>query len=355
MVHILTSYGILQKQLCNMKKYVILFLNLIILFQAKGQNDIKTFWESMKDTIVERHLIQLDNDLLPDTVLLRFPSNYDHSEFGYTDPGVFIILDIKTTNSNNILIEDVFDSLPKSPFLKFQNKISSNLIFHSDFGTNEKYIFLTGPSYGCCLEKTYIFSVSKKTINLISSSELRLVNVLDFDKDGQIEIIGYDSRGEGWGGYETEYEFNHLVYPKVFKIADTLTVDYDLTYKYNSDLKYKFGDFMAFKRPVIVKNMIDKSEILIEFENIDGNYYRKFGITSSTKMKKTAFDKYSKKELRIMRNEIFASHGYIFKSADLKELFSKTKWYKPQYKDVTDKLTKVEKYNIKLILENEKK
>jgi hypothetical protein len=55
-----------------------------------------------------------------------------------------------------------------------------------------------------------------------------------------------------------------------------------------------------------------------------------------------------------MRNEIFAAHGYIFKSADLRDYFSKTKWYNPKFPDVTDKLTDIEKHNIQLILKYEK-
>ncbi len=35
------------------------------------------------------------------------------------------------------------------------------------------------------------------------------------------------------------------------------------------------------------------------------------------------------KELRILRNEVFARKGYIFKSKDLQEYFSKQIWYKP--------------------------
>lgn len=64
----------------------------------------------------------------------------------------------------------------------------------------------------------------------------------------------------------------------------------------------------------------------------------------------------SKSELRIKRNEFFARHGYIFQSSDLIEHFSNLSWYKPRYKDVTDKLTAFDIYNINLIkrIEDEK-
>lgn len=61
-----------------------------------------------------------------------------------------------------------------------------------------------------------------------------------------------------------------------------------------------------------------------------------------------------KKELRIMRNEIFAAHGYIFNSKDLNEYFNKHDWYKPESKEVSEKLTDIEKINLQIILEREK-
>lgn len=37
----------------------------------------------------------------------------------------------------------------------------------------------------------------------------------------------------------------------------------------------------------------------------------------------------SKKSLRLLRNLVYAKHGYKFKSADLKKIFSEFDWYKP--------------------------
>ena len=57
----------------------------------------------------------------------------------------------------------------------------------------------------------------------------------------------------------------------------------------------------------------------------------------------------SKEELRIMRNWIFARHGYIFKSPDLTEYFSKFAWYEPTSSNIISKLNKIEQENIALI------
>jgi hypothetical protein len=58
-------------------------------------------------------------------------------------------------------------------------------------------------------------------------------------------------------------------------------------------------------------------------------------------------------DMKIMRNEIFARHGLIFKTSELRGYFSSRAWYKARFKDVTDKVTEVEKKNIELIVKYE--
>ena len=59
-------------------------------------------------------------------------------------------------------------------------------------------------------------------------------------------------------------------------------------------------------------------------------------------------------ELRLMRNEIYARHGYSFKLVDMREHFDKLDWYMPVSADVANQLTKVEKENAELIKRYEK-
>jgi hypothetical protein len=57
----------------------------------------------------------------------------------------------------------------------------------------------------------------------------------------------------------------------------------------------------------------------------------------------------SKKELGIMRNEIFARHGYIFQTPQWKAYFRNQNWYSPRNSDVNSLLTDIELKNIPLI------
>jgi hypothetical protein len=67
-------------------------------------------------------------------------------------------------------------------------------------------------------------------------------------------------------------------------------------------------------------------------------------------------DDYTKEELRLMRNTIYAQYGYDFNSPDLKEYFSQFGWYIPdpnlKMKDI--RLTENEKEFIEKILTKEK-
>ena len=57
----------------------------------------------------------------------------------------------------------------------------------------------------------------------------------------------------------------------------------------------------------------------------------------------------SKEDLKIMRNEIFARHGYIFQTQAMKTYFQNQSWYSPQSSDVTAKLSNIEIKNVELI------
>jgi hypothetical protein len=62
------------------------------------------------------------------------------------------------------------------------------------------------------------------------------------------------------------------------------------------------------------------------------------------------FNGISTEELDLMRNEIFAEYGFIFKTPKWKKYFESKPWYKPQYNNVDKLLTDTDKDNIKFIL-----
>lgn len=78
--------------------------------------------------------------------------------------------------------------------------------------------------------------------------------------------------------------------------------------------------------------------------NSTDEYYH---ITGSRKLTYDDIKGLSNRELRIMRNEIYARHGYIFQDAMLRDHFLQKPWYTPQTKNVA--LSSIEQYNVLFI------
>lgn len=81
----------------------------------------------------------------------------------------------------------------------------------------------------------------------------------------------------------------------------------------------------------------------------------KYSEASYQKLSKEQLMKFSKSELSIMRNEIFARYGYQFRvGGKMNAYFKKQDWYQSQHQNVDIFLTEIEKQNIQLIREVEK-
>lgn len=87
--------------------------------------------------------------------------------------------------------------------------------------------------------------------------------------------------------------------------------------------------------------------------NFDEELPGRFAYASSRPLSYSDLENLAPGTLRLMRNEIFARYGYIFKSQDLRTHFESTSWYEPRFKDVEEYLSELEKQNIKFIREYE--
>jgi hypothetical protein len=101
------------------------------------------------------------------------------------------------------------------------------------------------------------------------------------------------------------------------------------------------------------------------FEDIDGvdsdlnkklrnGFVGKYPNASTKKLQETDLKGISKQELKIMRNEIFARYGYIFKTKEMADYFKKQKNYAPYMENVDAFLSDIELKNIELIKKFEK-
>ncbi|MFI5137753.1 MAG: YARHG domain-containing protein [Sphingobacteriales bacterium] len=125
-------------------------------------------------------------------------------------------------------------------------------------------------------------------------------------------------------------------------------------FKYNPDWKLTAGQYVDFSKR---KKVTEKTD--------DGQTYQneKFFSTSDDLAKYNASAEVltkqyvanlKKGDLLVLRNSIFARHGYTFKKPLLSLYFSQQPWYVPLNTDVTAELTATEKKNIALLAPYEK-
>lgn len=105
---------------------------------------------------------------------------------------------------------------------------------------------------------------------------------------------------------------------------------------------------------IITDKVHDWEEIEFAMEATSEEYKVEFFIVLFED-KISKIEAFSSKELRLIRNYIFARHGYKFNSMDLKEYFSKYSWYTPKFDNVEENLSEIDKKIIMKIKTIEKK
>lgn len=75
----------------------------------------------------------------------------------------------------------------------------------------------------------------------------------------------------------------------------------------------------------------------------------KYPQASTRLLKKSDVENVRPEDLRIMRNEIYARHGYTFRLTDMRDYFDQQDWYMPISMNVSTQLTPLESKNETLI------
>lgn len=168
-----------------------------------------------------------------------------------------------------------------------------------------------------------------------------------YDGKFKFEILQGDSLLTGtWSAYknidikEREYELKK----RTFKYDPNQQLTKARRYaNWDKELKTEYlteddeGSFMDFQ---------------LEFESATEEIYN-FN-ASNRKLSKADVENLKRGDLFIIRNTIYARHGYSFKNRPLRIFFDAQPWYIPVHNDIKKDLTDVEKENIKLLMKYEK-
>ncbi len=117
--------------------------------------------------------------------------------------------------------------------------------------------------------------------------------------------------------------------------------------------KIIYKEYLEDTNDTIYEYLLIRNNDIIEIKK-DYQKDRKFFVGSERLLSPSFFKNLRDEDLRIFRNEIFATYGYDFSSKDLRDYFLKYDWYKPINKNIFDKLTLIERYNINLAKKEEK-
>lgn len=153
---------------------------------------------------------------------------------------------------------------------------------------------------------------------------------------------------------DTALQGSWFAFKEVKIPARTYTLQKRL-FQYDPRLQPDYGRYVDWTQKV-------KSENVHEDE-ADNDYDASFFTTtedidkynaSVSKLTVKQVSNMKKGDLFILRNTIYARHGYSFKKQQLRAYFDLQSWYIPVTTDVKDYLTEIEKENIALLLRYEK-
>jgi len=125
-------------------------------------------------------------------------------------------------------------------------------------------------------------------------------------------------------------------------------------FSYNADNQLNQGRFVDYKKEKTViyhdKAEGDEDAAAYLMATPDANKYN----ASVVLLTKDEVANMKKPDILVLRNSIFARHGYAFKKEALWTYFSDQDWYVPISNDVTAELTPTEKKNLVLLKQYEK-
>ncbi len=148
---------------------------------------------------------------------------------------------------------------------------------------------------------------------------------------------------------------------KAYKKIDIQEREYKLkksVFTYNLDQKLDYGQPFGDWENVKTTKLKDKEmieyygEFLKEYATATNLIYEVNA--SNTLLKKKDVENLKKGDLLIIRNTVYARHGYSFKNRPLRVFFDAQEWYIPVHNEIINELTDIEKQNIELLLRYEK-
>jgi hypothetical protein len=184
------------------------------------------------------------------------------------------------------------------------------------------------------------------------------------ENEGKLKFImkGLDQL-KGGGSYEFELKGDTLigVWSNLKAGKDAEKMYYKLLkreFVYNPNLMLPKVDYIdwADLRPKTILDTLDDGSIDTNIVNLARSASPLIFEVNASKdlLKPDDLKNLRKLDLQIIKNTIFARHGYFFKKSNIRDFFDPVDWYIPISDDVNKDLTVTERANIKLLQRYEK-
>ena len=237
----------------------------------------------------------------------------------------------KNDESGNIIEETLITSSGNSSKINYKYDKNNNLIEERSTGYTINYEYNSNGG------------VNKETL------------IMDDGKSSSVKVYKYNSNGNKIkttylnGGTPKEINYKYDINNNLIKIDDNVS-GYIYNYEYDNygnwikEIKKSSNVTYVIERKI--EYYSDKEDLNSKKENSRPGKYQ---VASERILSNNEIANMDKTELKLMKNEIFARYGYIFKKAEMKSYFESQHWYQPKYEDVTSFLSDIEKRNIKLL------
>lgn len=163
-----------------------------------------------------------------------------------------------------------------------------------------------------------------------------------YDGRFEIELVGDTLKGK-WSAYKTELKWPEKEYKLIkrqFVYNPNLMLPTEASYVDWND--HKFVE----KLDTLEDGKVDTAAM--DFYRSASDQIFKLN-ASAHLLKEQDLKNLRKLDLQILKNTIFARHGYAFKKDTYRQFFDPVEWYIPISSNVDDQLTSIENKNIKLI------
>ena len=287
----------------------------------------------------------------------------------------------KKVIKNEKKIADVIINNEESPAFK-EPIISKNLVmfsendllgfwvgsFDSDLSDNEEEILIEeDENIYYSLHKKITISIDEIKDSIIKGHSIVSGNIRPFEGILEENRNGYSFKVQEPGDDKYDGEFiisikhSDSVMIGKWQANEILKIDRrnlklkKKLFEYNSENKLQdvYTDWDN-SRKVEMKEVIDeKEEKWFEQEYLTATVKILKVNASVDLLTKEFVENLQKPDIFILRNSIFARHGYSFKNRQLRCYFEMHDWYMPVFNDVKDKFTALELENIDLLLRYE--